>query len=254
MTTETEQRPQPTAPDAPLDGAALKQLLFACLRPAARLADALGLSLAELQKLVELAYFQRALAAGRKKGEIGAQFGIGATKAAELSRELHQHFLDAERGHGLGRQVLSLLWASPLTLRQMVKELEPFSEHDVQQALTQLLAEERVRPVSGRTARYAPSRSIQRLSIVPWMARVDGLNTLMDHVSLALRAQFVRRDDRALVRNITFQVAAEDVASLHTFYEAQLMPLIEALDARAAGKPDAPTIRLSILWAPEDAE
>ncbi|MEL6178609.1 MAG: hypothetical protein AAFS10_06630 [Myxococcota bacterium] len=248
MSRSTSADPEPRA----LSRDELRQILFACLRPATRIAEALELSLADLRELIELAYFHRALRSGKRKGAIKTLFGIGATKTAELSHQLKQHFLAPERHHTLPRQVLALLSAGPMSRAQIGKALADISDTELDVALEQLDAEDRLRHIRGRTLRYAASRNVQRLSLVPWLARIDGLNTLMDHINLAIDARFDRHDDRALVRNIAFQVAPEDVEALQAFYEEQLMPTLIALDDKAQRDPNPITFKLSILWAPTD--
>lgn len=249
--THPSETPRPEDPPA-LSREELRQLLFSTLRPAAGLAETLELTLAELRELVEVAYFQRALRSGKRKGAIRDMFDVGATKAAELSHQLKQHFLSPEREGALPRQVLALLGAGPLSRAQIGKALPDAADADIDAAIEQLEEEKRLRHVKGRTLRYAPARSLQRLALVPWLARLDGLNTLMDHVALAIRARFERRDDRALVRNLSFQIAPEDAEALQALYEQHILPEIVRIDARAQDAEASTTVKLSILWAPED--
>ncbi len=228
-----------------------RRLVFSSLRLASRLAFRGRNSLGLIRRMAELAYFQQALRSGKKKGELGVILDVEATKVAELTRELREQFLEAEREHGLPRQLLSLLWASPQTLAQIHKSLPGFSRAEVDAALGALLEQERVREVPGRTPRYAPTGVMQRLTIVPWMAKLDGLNTLMDHVYAAVLARMERSDPRAMVRNIAFQVSPEDTERLGAFYESVLIPFLAELDANAQ-KEEAPVqMKFSILWAPD---
>ncbi len=230
----------------------LRRLVFACLRPSANLAEEASLSLAELKALVELAYYQRARRSGLKMRQITGLFDIGMTKAAELSKDLKEHFLAPERQHGIGRQILSLLWSEPLSSTRIERELPAFSPQELEAALAQLVAEGRVVKQKGRTQRFAVAKAVHRLSLVPWMARVDGLNTLMDHVHMAINARFMNKDERALVRNVAFRVTPQSIPRLKAFYEEALMKLILELDEEAHRSEDSVSVRLSILWTPEE--
>ncbi len=232
----------------------MARIVFSCLRLAARQAGEAQLTLAQLRELMELSYFQQARDSGLKMRSISSRFEVGMTKVAELSKDLKDHFLLPEREHGIARQILSLLWAGPLTQVRIGNELPTFDDDAVKEALDQLLAEGRIESIKGRTERFGLSKSIQRLSVVPWMAQIDGLNTLMDHAFLAIKARLVRKDTRAQVRNLAFRVREEDMPELVAFYEKELLPLVCRLDERAQEAEESSSMKLSVLWAPEEPE
>ncbi len=216
---------------------------------AARAGLKIDAQMSELVELVELAAFQTARRRGLKMREITERFGVGMTKAARLSGDLKAHFLAPEREHGAGRQILSLLRAEPLSLKRLVRELDQDADA-VAAAVERLVAEGRLRRVKGRTERFAPVRGVHRLPVAPWMARIDGLDTLMDHVFTAIEARFDRQDDQALVRNLAFRASPASLARLQALYEESLVPLIVALDKEAEADPDAVDVKLSVLWSP----
>lgn len=228
----------------------LQRTTFASLRPAARLAARAGFALKEMKHLIELAYYQEARLRGLKMKEISDLMSVSMSKVGLLSKELKEHFVEPETEHGIGRQILSLLWASPLTESRIAQALDEFEAEEVAAALEQLVEEGRITRESGRTDSYALAASAHRLSTVPWMAKVDGLNTLMDNVFGAVRARFFEGDDRAFVRNVAFRVRPEDLERLRNHYENELFPLIVELDEAVDSEGESVPIRLSMLWTP----
>ncbi len=227
----------------------LQRIAFAVLRPAARIALEYELPLKAMRNLVELAIYQQAVRRGMKMKEITERFSVGMSKVAALSRDLKRHFADAEEAHGLPRQILSLLYSRPLSLKLLHRALPGFEAQDLEKAIAQLIKEKRVKEVQGRTLRYTIAQQRQRLDISPWMARIDGLNTLMDHVHNAISKRLLHPDGRGTVRNVAFRVAPEDYERLSEFYQKELFPLICELDERAGEREDADHVRLSILWS-----
>ena len=235
-----------------------ERLVFAALGLPSRIAQRAGLPLGRVRHLVELSYVQRALerarATGQSKGELSEAMGIGATKMSRLVRELSELFVETQHGIGLERRVVSSLWATPLTLSQIQRALPEHEEAVLVRALDALVEQGRVEQLEGRTPRYTPTGAVQRMETAPWMAMLDGLSTLVDHVSAAVTARFERGDERALVRNLTFQIAPEDIPQLRAFYEEVFLPRLGELDdaAQAHGRPVQ--MALSVLWAPKDEE
>ena len=232
----------------------VKRLTYAALRPAARLAVRGGFALRDMKKLIELAYYQEARRRGLKMKEISQLMSISMAKVGLLSKDLKEYFLQPELEHGVGRQILSLLWAAPLSEARIAQALPEFEADEVSAALRQLVDDGRITPLDGRTEVYALAAPMHRLQTDPWMAKVDGLNTLLDSVSLAVHGRFFRDDKRSMVRNVAFRVRDEDLDRLREHYEQQLFPLICELDEAVSGTDDSVPIRLSILWAPDERE
>lgn len=208
----------------------------------------------DMKKLMELAYYQEARKRGLKMKEIAELMSISMAKVGLLSKDLKEYYLQPELEHGVGRQILSLLWASPLTEARIAQALPEFEADEVSVALQQLVDQRRIRATEGRTEVYELAAPMHRLETDPWMAKVDGLNTLLDSVSLAVRRRFFAEDDRAMVRNVAFRVRPEDLDRLREHYEEHLFPLICELDDAVAGAGDSVPIRLSLLWAPDEPE
>jgi hypothetical protein len=228
------------------------RVVFAALRPAVRLANTFGVSLKDVKRFAELAYYQDAKRRGMKMREMSEALGISMSKVGLLSKQLKEHFLEPELEHGVARQILTLLWAAPLTEIRLAQALPDFDSSDVEQALNDLVDEGRVRRVSGRTDTFELTSGSQRLDNTPWMARIDGLNTLLDSVTQTVEARFERNDTHAFVRNLAFRVRPQDLQRLQEHYEKTLFPLIVELDEAVEQDADSVPIRLSILWSPTE--
>lgn len=230
------------------------RVVFATLRPAVKLAMSAGVSLKDAKRFIELAYYKEARSQGLKMREMADLLSVSMSKVGLLSKQLKEHFLEPELEHGVARQILSLLWASPLTEARIAQALDEFDDDDVARAIDQLVEEGRIRRIEGRTDQFELTSEAHRLSTDAWMAKVDGLNTLMDSVSSAISARFDRGDDRALVRNIAFRVRAEDVDELKKLYQEVIFKKIVELDAAVEGDETSVPIRMSVLWSPDEEE
>lgn len=225
------------------------RVLFATLRPAAKLAQAYGVSLKDMRHLLELATYQQARSRGLKMREMSEQMDISMSKVGLLSKQLKEHFVEPEEG--LYRQVIALLWAQPLSLSRLAQALE-ISPDRLETSLETLIQEGRIRRIDGRTDLFELTGSRQSMDIHAWLARVDGLNTLFDNVTRAIRARFDHNDDHAMVRNLAFRLRKQDVQKLNKFYEKQLLPLILELDQAVESEEDSLPMTMTVLWAPDE--
>lgn len=211
-----------------------------------------GVSLKDIKHLAELAYYQEARSRGMKMREMSDTMGVSMSKVGLLSKQLKEHFREPEVAHGVGRQILTLLWAAPLSEARLAQALTEFEPEEVHRALAKLVEEGRVRQVSGRTDTFELRSGSQRLDNTPWMAKIDGLNTLLGSVTQTIEARFDRQDARAFVRNLAFRVRNADAGRLQEHYEKSLFPLIVELDEAVLNDEESTPIRLSILWSPTE--
>lgn len=229
----------------------VRRLTYAALRPAARLAVRGGMSLRDMKKLVELAYYQEARRRGLKMKEVAELMSVSMAKVGLLSKGLKEYFLQPELEHGIGRQIISLLWATPLSEARITQALPEYDDEEVRAALDRLVERGHLHRTDERTEQYSLGAPMHRLETDPWMAKVDGFNTLLTTVSAAVRRRFFLPDERAMVRNVAFRVRPEDVDRLREHYERELFPLICELDEAVQGDEESVPIRLSMLWAPD---
>lgn len=225
------------------------RIIYAALRPAAKLALTYGISLKEMKHLIELAYYQESRTRGLKMREMSDSMGISMSKVGLLSKQLKEHFVEPEES--LHRQTLALLWAQPLSLIKIAQALDVPLER-TEELLGTLIEEGRIHRNPGRTDLYELSGARQSMDVHAWMAKVDGLNTLFDNVTRAIRARFDENDTRALVRNLAFRVRHDDIDKLSKFYEEQLLPLVLTLDNAVRSEDESVPMKMSVLWAPEE--
>ena len=224
------------------------RVTYAMLRPAARLALTAGISLRDMKKYIELAYYHEARNDGLRMRDVSEILSISMAKVGLLSKALKEHFIAPELEHGIARQILSLLWATALTESRIAQALPAFDDTEVAHALATLVEEGRVNALSGRTVRYELAAGAHRLETHPTLAKLDGLNTLLASVSRTVEARFFDQDDRANVRNLAFRARPEDLNKLKELYETQLFPLIVELDNAVETEADSVPMKLSILW------
>lgn len=223
------------------------------LRPAARVALRAGVALRPMKQAVELACYHEARRAGMKMREISKALDVSMSKVGALSNALKEHLREPDTEHGLARQILGLLRIAPLTATRIVNALPDFDTEEVEAELARMLEREQLRLVHGRTTRYALTAQAYRLQTDTWLSKIDGLNTLLDHVERAVQRRLVQEDPQALVRNLTFSIRPEDNSELQRFYQEELFPFIVALDEAAEETDDASVVNFSILWSSESA-
>lgn len=228
-----------------------EQVLYALLRPAARLAQLFGVPAKELARTLQIAYFHELRGRGLTIREIAERLELSERSAARLSKELKTQFLSSEDAHLLPRQIEFVLWPGPLSearLQQTLPNVEPAA---LRGALESLLAEGRITLRGGRTPTYAVVRSGERLVRSSWVSRVGGLNSLLGTV---LNAVFIRFFDDArapaFARNISLRVRPTALEWLARFYEQELWPKLLQLDEEARGDEAALPLSLALCWAP----
>ncbi len=228
------------------------QVVYTALAVAVGLAEHLRLGVKEVKRLAELSYFHHARRRGLKLREIAELMGVSAPKVGLLSKQFKAHFAAAEVAHGLHRRVLTLLWARTQTRQWLLRALEDFAPDDVHAALDALIAQGKVVEVPGRTPRYQVAEGKHRMVNDAWLARLDGLQDMMSAVGLTIQRRIFDRDARAFARSVRVDVLPEDIERLQKFYKEDLFPLLSELNERAGLSEDAVTMRVSVMWAPQD--
>lgn len=227
-----------------------RQVVYALLLPAVRLALALGVPVRDVADELEVAYFHETRRQGLKTREAAERMGTSLRKVAELSNRLKQRFLGLQAEHELPRRIEFLLWAGPESeahVRQALPDVDPA---EISAALRLLVEQQRAVLVEGRTPRFEALRSDRRLVADSLLARLDALGNLAENVSHAVFARFFRGDARAFARTLNFRVRTEDLARLQRLYEEHVWPALRALDEAAKNSPDTQAMDLSVLWAP----
>lgn len=227
------------------------RVAFSLLLPVAQIATTLGLPLSDMKKWLETAYFQEARRRGLELKDVKDVMHVSISKASLLSRQLKRNFLDSEQRHELPRRIEYMLWAQPLSRARLSQVLPDVEDTELDEALAQLLDEERVEIVHSQGAELYRLK-IKRARRV-WddlLARLDGLNNALRSVGDTVFSRFFDPDSPSFARTLTFHVQEQDIERLERFYEEILFPFIEELNEAAEAKTDeANAISLSLFWA-----
>ncbi len=229
-----------------------RRVAYALLGPAVRLAFAHGVPVREVEDLVQMAYFHEVRRSGRTLQETADALGVSLRKAAQLSARLKQGFTDAEREEALPRRVEFVLWAGPLSEARIRQALPGDEPAEVSAALRALVAQGRVRALEGRTPTYEVVRGEARLVSDRWLARIDGLNTMLGSVGNAVFARFFRPEAPALARTLAFRVRRDALGAIAKLYEETIFPALRALEEDAKDDAGAATVEASFLFAPKE--
>jgi len=230
-----------------------ERVIYALLRPAARLALAFGVSIKDVGDWLQMAYFHEARARGLKLRHIADILDVSPRKAALLSKQLKHNFLDVEVEVALPRRVEFLLWAGPLSAARITQALQGDSAA-IERALKKLVADGRVKVEPGATPRYAVVRGEFRLvDEAGWLSRIDGLDTLLGSVANTTFSRFfggAAQKAASFARTAGLRVRKADLPTLQKLYQETLWPALVALDEAAKGDDEATSIEVSLVWAP----
>jgi hypothetical protein len=229
-----------------------RRIAFAVLAPFARVAVNWRLPLREAKQLIELAYYAEARRRGYKLREVAELLSVSMSKLGLMSRDLKEIFDEGTAGQTTARRVLSVLGAGPLSEAKLLSVLDDEEAEAVKAVLDDMVAQQLLEIVPGRTPLYRLAAAQYRLVQEPWMARYDALNHLMTAVGQTIDARFERGDGAAMARTLSFKIRPEDRARLAELYERQLVPLIVELDQAAVAAGDAGVaMNVAIMWAPD---
>ena len=227
-----------------------RRIAFAVLAPFARVAVNWRLPLRAAKQLIELAYYAEARRRGYKLREVAELLSVSMSKLGLVSRDLKEIFDEGTAGQTTARRVLSVLGAGPLSEAKLLSVLD---DEAVKAVLDDMVAQQLLEIVQGRTPLYRLAAAQYRLVQEPWMARYDALNHLMTAIGQTLDARFERTDPNAMARTLSFKIRPEDRAQLTELYEKQIVPLIVELDAAAVAAGDAGVaMNVAVMWAPDN--
>lgn len=227
-----------------------RRIAFAVLAPFARVAVNWRLPLRAAKQLIELAYYAEARRRGYKLREVAELLSVSMSKLGLMSRDLKEIFDEGTAGQTTARRVLSVLGAGPLSEAKLLSVLD---DEAVKAVLDDMVAQQLLEIVQGRTPLYRLAAAQYRLVQEPWMARYDALNHLMTAIGQTIDARFERGDGAAMARTLSFKIRPEDHTRLAELYEKQLVPLILELDAAAVAAGDAGmAMNVAVMWAPDN--
>ena len=244
--------PEGKLPEGELPEGELQQrVIFSLLGPAIRSAASSGVPMKAFAAWVQVAYFEHLRHAGMTLKEASEVLGVSERTAKRLSQQFKTSFLRPEFEHNLPVKIEFMLRATPMSgarLAQVLKEVPP---ETIQGAIDRLLDEGRIAENPGRTVTYQVVKSINSLVRDTWLARIGGLNSLLENLSDTIRGRFFEMDARSFARTMTFHVRPERYARLQEIFDL-LVEEIARLDEDAQAAEETVPVRLSLFFSPFD--
>ncbi|MEO1273284.1 MAG: hypothetical protein AAFX99_34810, partial [Myxococcota bacterium] len=226
-----------------------QRVIFSLLRPVVASATLFGVTSKTLGGWLQLAHLRHLRDQGLTLKEASAHLDVSERTAKRLFRQLKVNFLRPETEHNLSVTLEFMLRATPMSEARLNQVLRHIPAEAISAALKQMLDEERIAPNAGRTVTYRVVRSVTSMVRDTWLARIGGLNSLLQNLTDTVYGSFVLRDPRSTARTLTFSVMPERLDELQAAFLA-LVQTIAALDEEAEGHPDAVPMRLSVFFAP----
>lgn len=226
------------------------RVIYSLMLPAVRLARAFGVSLEEIRSWLELAYFHDLRRDGLTLEQVADRLEVSKRKASELSRRLKTNFFTPERAYGLPRRIEFLVWAEPMSKARLMQNLGDVAPNEVEEALEKLLEEGRIVADEEGNTTYLLARGASRLVEDSWVAKIDGLNKMMQTLTDVVYARFFDDEPKAFARNMQFHIRPEALSRLGEIYEEGVWDELVALDDEAESDPNALGMELSVLWSP----
>jgi hypothetical protein len=227
------------------------RVLYALLRPAAKVAKRFGVPLKELIGWLRIAYFHEFRNNNETLEEAADGLGVSIATAARLSRGLKQNFFRPDREHVLQQRIEFMLWPAPLSAARIRQCLPEVPADDVDEALQRMSEEGRLRQTPGKGT-FEVATGEGRLVRDHWVPRLGALDSLLGNVSEAVRRRFfLERDDRSFARTLNFRVSVDRLDELQSLYETSIYQALADLE-RQSRTEDTIELKLSVVWAPSD--
>lgn len=227
-----------------------KRVAYSMLRPAAALADHLGLSMSDFVHLSQVAMYKHKRSRGMTLAQMAQELEVSSRTLDRLIKAMRQNFFAPETEHELPRQLEFLLWSQGLSearLCQLLPEQEP---GEIRAALDTLLSQGRVQEEVGRTTTYVATARANRIMDDGMAARIDGLNNMLSTIKSAVIGRFFGGDERAGARTVSLRVRPQDLGEIEALYERAVWSRLVELDAMASECEEAVEVGLTFVWAP----
>ena len=229
-----------------------RRIIFSMLKPAIKLSAHFQIPLKEITQWVEIAYFQEIRGNSSTLQEVKGRLRVGMSKVSELSKKLKTNFFQAQKNLALSRRIEFMLWNAPLSKARIQQVLTDVDPEDIEEVLEKLTATGRLKIQKGRVIQYTVVKSESRIVRDNIMARIDGLNNLLDPVCNAVFGRFFNNEPKTFARVLSFRVRKKDFFQLEEIYSKNIWEPLVKLDEAAHGDPDSDAMELAICWAPYD--
>ena len=180
------------------------RLVYSLLKPAVRAAARFRLPIRSLVELLRLAYFEHLRRdQGLEIRDIAERFGQSERHMRTLAQKLESDFFEAERAVGLAREVEARVGGSALSAAELKDALSNWTSEEVDEAIEELLEEERLeRDAEGRL------RAAQRYVVLRgdgFQNRIDSLNHFFDGAYRSAMQRLVNDDGyTSMMKSLSF--------------------------------------------------
>jgi len=227
-----------------------KRVIYGLLLPAVRLGFMFKVPIKEMGDLLQMAYYHETKRQGLKMREAGDLLDVSMRKVALLSKQLKVNFLELESQHSLPRRIEFMLWANPLSASRLIQAMDEKAQDEILDALELLITKGRVREIKGATVTYEVCSSEARLVDSTWLARLDGLDNVMEVIANTVYGRFFLGEPRAFARTLSLRMRQSGVEQLKLFYKKSFYPLLHQLEEEAKKDEEAVMMDVSLIWAP----
>lgn len=231
-----------------------KRVVFSMLKPAAAIADRLGLSMADFVQLAQVAVYLQKRSRGMTIAQMADELEVSSRTLDRLIKSMRENFFSPEQEHELPRQLEFLLWSQPMSVARLCQLLPSSTPQEIEEAIEILLDTERVAVSEGRTTSYTVTRRANRILDDGLAARIDGLNNMLSTIRDTVARRFFDDDPRAGARTVALRIRPEDLAAIEQLYEEAVWPRLVELDQKAEAREDAIEVGLTLVWSPRGAE
>ena len=226
-----------------------QRVIYALLRPVTKLSNHFKISLKEVIRLVEMAYFHELRSQGLTLKEASQNLAVSQRKAVRLAKQLRENFIQPELEHNLPRRIEFLLWASPMSLTRIQQVLPNEAPEHVEAAVNELLDKGRIE-AQPQTNRFKPLKSLRQLPRDTWMQRIGGLNSFVDNMAGATFGRFFKHDERTFARTLSFSIPKGSHAELESWYKTSILSKVIEMNDAAEQVEAKDSYQLSLCWAP----
>lgn len=227
-----------------------RRVAYSMLKPAAAIADRLGLSMADFVHLSQVAVYKQKRSRGMTLGDMASELDVSSRTLDRLVKAMRNNFFSPEREHELPRQIEFMLWSEPLSEARLNQLISTQEAADIREALESLLENERIEELEGRTITYRATRRANRILDDGLAARIDGLNNMLETIKDTVIRRFFAGDGRAGARTVALRVRPQDLAEIEAIYESAVWPKLVELDAAASDCDEAVEVGLTLVWSP----
>jgi hypothetical protein len=191
-------------------GEAQLRLAYSLLKPVVRAAARFHIPVRTLVDLLRLAYFEHLIHDGLTQAEVARRFGQTERHMRSLAQRLRTDFFSAEQEIGLVREIENVVAAQSPLESELRKELRSWNPAHVNDAIEQLLSEQRI--TRDDEGRFVVAKRYVLLGSEKFVHRIDALNHFLDAMYRATMARLVLDErEEAMMKTISFSARASFV-------------------------------------------